>query len=180
MSDFSNAAAAEPIMDSATSESSVLDLGNLSDQKPVSQLQNMDEIDFEKELMAIRASEDDAEIDADVVSDIPTKTTSEQSKPTTGQSDPNASSFDSTGNNALEDDDFHKLLQESDNNDEDFLNPSSSRHKSSASKTSIAIMNNDDNSIGPDVSMPPDGILENEDGSFSCYVIVPGGMRSVT
>ncbi|XP_075250416.1 uncharacterized protein LOC142342753 isoform X2 [Convolutriloba macropyga] len=174
MSDFSSSAAAEPIIEApntvSTSDDSFLDLGgDSSAPKSITQVQSMDEIDFEKELMAIRASEEDTELEgvvANTSSDKSTNDFNSKSKSSELKTEPSQS---------VDEDEIQRLLQESDNNDDDFFSTRGSRQKSSASKTSIAIMNNPDQSIGPDVSMPPDGILENEDGSFSCYVIVPAG-----
>ena len=174
MSDFSSSAAAEPIIEASntvsTSDDSFLDLGgDSSAPKSITQVQSMDEIDFEKELMAIRASEEDTELEgvvANTSSDKSTNDLNSKSKSSELKTEPSQS---------VDEDEIQRLLQESDNNDDDFFSTRGSRQKSSASKTSIAIMNNPDQSIGPDVSMPPDGILENEDGSFSCYVIVPAG-----
>ena len=140
----------------------------------------MEEIDFEKELMAIRASEDDDEIEGVVSNSRSTPNNHSNSR----SSDRNVESFlnsnDSGAANvvmgrsdSIDDDELRQLLQESDTEGEQQL---LGRQKSSSSSNPHSKKDHsfNDSSV-PDVTMPPDGIIENDDGTYSCYVIVPAG-----
>lgn len=155
--------------------------------------ERMEEIDFEKELMAIRASEDDDEIEGVVSNSRSTPnnhTKSRNSDSISGggntESGRDTNSFSFLNSNdtsasanvvmgrsdSIDDDELRQLLQESDTEGEQQL---LGRQKSSSSSTPHSKKDPFNDSSIPDVTMPPDGIIENDDGTYSCYVIVPAG-----
>ena len=182
-------------------EKTVLDLRGADDKHRLAQQnsqQSMEEIDFEKELMAIRASEDDEEIEGVVSNSRSTPNLNNNSAGGRNNDSMGGGNFDSNFLNSndsggianvmgrsdsIDDDELRQLLQESDTEGEQQL---LGRQKSSSlsiggsssvsrSRKDTSFHDDSMHSSIPDVTMPPDGIIENDDGTFSCYVIVPAG-----